>query len=97
MQVPLGRNVGATRADSDTTRADAGATLEPWTIPRPADAGATRTGCVCRQCWHKLEVFELSGELRHAEKISGIEIIAVFLLIFLIFTNCKQYNSNDRQ
>lgn len=44
-----------------------------------------------------LEVAELSGELRHAEKISGIEIIAVFLLIFLIFTNCKQYNSNDRQ
>ena len=29
MQVPLGRNVGATREDSDTTRADAGATLEP--------------------------------------------------------------------
>lgn len=40
-----------------------------------------------------LEVAELSGELRHAVKVSGIEIIAAFLLIFLIFTNCKQYNS----
>lgn len=40
-----------------------------------------------------LEVAELSGGLRHAVKVSGIEIIAAFLLIFLIFTNCKQYNS----
>ena len=61
------------------------------------NAGITRAGCVSRQCRHNLEVAELSGELRHAVKISEIEIIAVFLLIFRIFTNCKQYNSNDRQ
>ena len=61
------------------------------------NVGATRPGCVYRQCRHNLEVAELSGEQRHAEKIPGIEIIAVFLIIFRIFTNCKQYNSNDRQ
>lgn len=62
--------------------------------------GATWPECGCHASRMRvptvptdLEVAELSGELRHAVKVSGIEIIAVFLLIFLIFTNCKQYNS----
>lgn len=53
--------------------------------PREQDA--------CADSANRSEVAELSSELRHAEKIPGIEIIAAFLLIFLIFTNCKQYNS----